>query len=34
MITINDCEAFCDADPVHVRHLARDECLDMVQAYA
>lgn len=34
MITISDCEAFCDADPGWVRELARRECLGMVQAYA
>ncbi len=34
MITISDCEAFCDADPGWVRELARREGLDMVQAYA
>ena len=34
MITISDCEAFCDADPGWVRELARRERLGMVQAYA
>lgn len=34
MITISDCEAFCEADPDRVRALARRECLGMVQAYA
>lgn len=34
MITLNDCEAFCDADPGWVRELARREGLSMVQAYA
>ena len=34
MITINDCEAFCDADPGWARELARRERLGMVQAYA
>jgi len=34
MITIRDCEAFCDADPGWVRELACRECLGMVQAYA
>lgn len=34
MITISDCEAFCDADPGWVRELARREGLGMVQAYA
>jgi hypothetical protein len=34
MITIRDCEAFCDADPRWVRELARRESLGMVQAYA
>lgn len=34
MITISDCEAFCDADPGWVRELARREQLGMVQAYA
>ena len=34
MITIEDCEAFCDADPNWVSELACRECLTMVQAYA
>lgn len=34
MITLSDCEAFCDADPGWVRELARREQLGMVQAYA
>lgn len=34
MITIEDCEAFCDADPTWVGELACRECLTMVQAYA
>lgn len=34
MITISDCEAFCDADPGWVGELARREGLGMVQAYA
>ena len=34
MITISDCEAFCDADPGWVRELARRECLGMIQACA
>lgn len=34
MITIRDCEAFCDADPGWVSELARRESLGMVQAYA
>ncbi len=34
MITLSDCEAFCDADPGWVRELARRERLGMVQAYA
>lgn len=34
MITMSDCEAFCDADPNWVRELASRECLGMVQAYA
>ncbi|MRR50102.1 MAG: hypothetical protein EG825_04175 [Rhodocyclaceae bacterium] len=34
MITVKDCEAFCDADPDWVRELACRECLSMVQAYA
>lgn len=34
MITVKDCEAFCDADPKWVNELARRECLGMVQAYA
>lgn len=34
MITIEDCEAFCEADPGWVGELACRECLTMVQAYA
>lgn len=34
MITISDCEAFCDADQGWVRELARREQLGLVQAYA
>lgn len=34
MITVKDCEAFCDADPNWVSELACRECLTMVQAYA
>lgn len=34
MITIEDCEAFCDADPTWVSELACRECLTMVPAYA
>lgn len=34
MITIEDCEAFCDADPDVVHEVACRECLGMVQAYA
>jgi hypothetical protein len=34
MITISDCEAFCDADSGWARELARRERLSMVQAYA
>ena len=34
MITIKDCEAFCDANPDWVQELACRECLGMVQAYA
>lgn len=34
MITVKDCEAFCDADPNWVHELACRECLTMVQAYA
>jgi hypothetical protein len=34
MITVNDCEAFCDADPSWVHELACRECLTMVPAYA
>lgn len=34
MITISDCEAFCDVDPGWVRELARRQKLGMVQAYA
>jgi len=34
MITIKDCEAFCDANPNWVHELACRECLTMVQAYA
>lgn len=34
MITVKDCEAFCDANPSWVHELACRECLSMVQAYA
>lgn len=34
MITLDDCEAFCDADPNSVHEVACRECLGMVQAYA
>lgn len=34
MITVKDCEAFCDADPSWVHELACRECLTMVPAYA
>jgi hypothetical protein len=34
MITVKDCEAFCDADPNWVHELACRECLTMVLAYA
>ena len=34
MITVKDCEAFCDADPSWVHELACRECLTMVTAYA
>lgn len=34
MITIKDCEAFCDADANWVNELACRDCLTMVQAYA
>lgn len=34
MITLRDCEAFCDAEPNWVREMACRECLTMVQAYA
>ena len=34
MITVKDCEAFCDAHPGWVNELACRECLGMVQAYA
>lgn len=34
MITVKDCEAFCDADPNWVHELACRECLTMVPAYA
>lgn len=34
MITIDDCEAFCEADPALVSELACRESLTMVQAYA
>lgn len=34
MITIEDCESFCDANPNWVSELACRECLTMVQAYA
>jgi hypothetical protein len=34
MITIEDCKAFCDANPDYASQLACEECLGMVQAYA
>jgi hypothetical protein len=34
MITVKDCEAFCDADPNWVHELACRECLTIVPAYA
>ena len=34
MIRIEDCEAFCDAEPGWVGELAARECLPMVMAYA
>jgi hypothetical protein len=34
MITIEDCKAFCDADPASVDALACREHLPMVGAYA
>lgn len=34
MITIKDCEAFCDADPSWVQEMACRDCLTMVPAYA
>lgn len=34
MITIEDCRAFCDADPARVDELACREHVPMVQAYA
>lgn len=34
MITVKDCEAFCDANPSWVHELACRECLTMVPAYA
>jgi hypothetical protein len=34
MITVKDCEAFCDANANWVDELACRECLGMVQAYA
>jgi|GEM_PF-5139325 len=34
MITVKDCEAFCDANPNWVHELACRECLTMVPAYA
>lgn len=34
MITVKDCEAFCDANPNRVHELACRESLGMVQAYA
>ena len=34
MITVKDCEAFCDAAPNWVHELACRECLTMVPAYA
>ena len=34
MITVKDCEAFCDANPNWVNELACRECLTLVPAYA
>lgn len=34
MITLEDCAAFCDANPEKVNDLARCENLTMVMAYA
>lgn len=34
MITLDDCAAFCDADPDAVERLARDEHLAMPLAFA
>lgn len=34
MITIENCESFCDAAPSWVSELACRECLTMVPAYA
>lgn len=34
MITIEDCAAFCDADPRWVSQLARKESLGPIPAYA
>ena len=34
MITIKDCEAFCDVDPSWVHEMACRDCLTMVPAYA
>lgn len=34
MITIKDCEGFCDADPSWVHEMACRDCLTMVPAYA
>ncbi len=34
MITVKDCEAYCDANPNWVHELACRECLTMMQAYA
>lgn len=34
MITVHDCEAFCDALPDWVHELACRECMTMVPAYA
>lgn len=34
MITVRDCEAFCDASPDWVQELACRECLALVPAYA
>lgn len=34
MITLEDCQAFCDADHAQIEHFARRECLPPIAACA